>query len=189
MTSIVLCLLFAFATIGASCGGGGSSEKPVLSAAEKLAEWVGLWSDDAARAERRPPLKLEIPRPPVVALDATATAIAADVKSARPTLADLRARVWNEETQQATEVTQGALCEWFSWYVEDPDHRPLPDSQTFLYLFAKGGLEVELGTSDAQEISDSVELFRNAIERGQNLEEDLRNEAMAAACSLPIGSL
>jgi hypothetical protein len=186
---VVLCFLFAFTTTGASCTGGGSSEKPVLSAAQKLAEWVGLWSDDAARAEHRPPPKLEIPRPPVVALDAAATAIADDVKSARPALADLRARVWHEGTQQATEVTQGALCEWFSWYVEDPYHRTLPDSDTFLFLFAKGGLGVILRTPVEQEIRESVELFRNAIERGQNLAEDVRNEAMAAACSLPVGLL
>jgi hypothetical protein len=130
---------------------------------------------------------LEIPRPPAVVLDAAATQIAGDVRNARPKLADLRARVWNEGTEEATEVTQGALCEWFSWYVEDPYHRTLPDSQTFLFLFAKGALGVNAW--DAQEIRDSVELFRNAIERGQNLEEDLRNEAMAAACSLPVGSL
>jgi hypothetical protein len=191
--SIVICLLFAFVTAGAKCGGagggggGGEIGKAGESAAQKLAEWVGLWSDDAARGQRRPPPKLNIPAPPAVTFAAAAAHIGEDVGRASPPLADLRARVWNEGTQQATEYTQAALCEWFSWYVEDPVNRPVPDSETFLFLLARGALKVDLAIPVENEIRDAAELFRNAIERGQNLTEDTRNAAMAAACSVPVG--
>jgi hypothetical protein len=185
----ILCVFFALATSITGCigggggGGGGGAARP---GAEKLADWVGLWSDDAARGQRRPP-NFEIPAPPEVTLPSIASQIGDDVSRAEPPLAELRARVWNETTQQAAEYTQGALCEWFGWYVEDPANRPVPSTEQFLFLFASGALKVELATPVEKEISDAVELFRDAIERGQNLAEDARFAAMAAACSIPVG--
>lgn len=183
--TILLCLLFAFAASGLNCGGGGG-KKAAESGAEQLAKWVGGWSDDAARGERRPPT-FDIPTPPAVTLATAATQIGDDVGRARPALADLRARVFNEASPEAVEYTQGALCEWFSWYVEDPANRPVPDSERFVFLLASGALKVRLGTPVEKEVKDAAELFRKAVQRGQGLVEDTRNAAMAAACSVPVG--
>jgi hypothetical protein len=122
-----------------------------------------------------------------VTLATAATQIGDDVGRARPPLADLRARVYNEDTLTAAEYTQGALCEWFGWYVEDPANRPVPDSERFVFLFASGALKVRLGSPVEKQIKDAAELFRKAIQRGQGLVEDARNASIAAACSVPVG--
>lgn len=121
-------------------------------------------------------------------LATAATQIGDDVGRARPALADLRARVYNEDALTAAKYTQGALCEWFGWYVEDPANRPVPDSDRFVFLFASGALKVRLGSPVEKQIKDAAELFRSAIQRGQGLAEDTRNAAIAAACSVPVGS-
>lgn len=184
----VLCVFSALAASITGCGGGGGSGGGgARSGVEELADWVGLWSDDAARSQRRPP-NFEVPAPPAVTLPSVAKQIGNDVSRAEPPLAELRGQVWNETTQQAAEYTQSTLCEWFAWYVEDPATRPVPSSEQFLFLFASGALKVELATPVEKEIRDAVDLFRDAIERGQSLEEDARFAAMAGACSLPLRS-
>jgi hypothetical protein len=152
-----------------------------------LAQWVGQWSDDAARGRRRPP-EFDIPPPPVVELPTVATQIGDTVHESAPPLAAFRARVWNEDTQTAAEYTQSVLCEWYGWYVEDPTERPVPGSDQFFARFVNAGLKVELHSSPSQELKDAVELFRNAIERGQGELEDVRNASIAAACSAPLGT-
>lgn len=175
----VILALVSITGCGGPGGGGG-----VRSGADELAEWVGRWSDDAARSQRRPP-NFEIPAPPAVTLPPVATQIGDDVSRAEPPLAGLRGRAYNETTQQAAEYTQAALCEWFGWYVEDPATRPVPSGEQFLFLFASGALQVELARPVAQEVREAVELFRDAIERGQSLAEDARLASIAAACSVP----
>lgn len=185
----LLLALFALSSMGLNCGpppppsGGGGGAGGAI---DELARWVGLWSDDAARGNRRPP-KFDIPPPPEVRLPAVATQIGTDVRKSEPPLSALRARVWDEDAQTATEYTQSVLCEWFGWYVEDPTQRPLQGSDEFLLRFVKGGLEVNLRSPPSQDLEEAIDLFRNAIARGQTEAEDVRNASIAAACSIPVG--
>jgi hypothetical protein len=187
-TALLLPLL-VLPTAGFSCGGGGGAGGGGGGggrAVDELARWVESWSDDAARGTRRPP-KFDIPAPPTVALGATATQLGAEVARAEPPFSRLRARVWNENTQTATEYTQSVMCEWFGWYVEDPAERPVPGTDAFLVQFAKSGLKVVLKSPPSQELREAAETFRKAIERGQNSAEDVRNGAIAAVCAIPVG--
>jgi hypothetical protein len=61
-------------------------------------------------------------------------------------------------------------------------------AQTDVFLFASGALKVQLGSPVEKQIKDAAKLFRSAIQRGQGLAEDTRNAAIAAACSVPVGS-
>ena len=105
---VPLAILCVFAASTTGCGGGGGSGGGgARSGVDELADWVGLWSDDAARSQRRPP-NFEVPAPPVVTLPSVAKQIGDDVSRAEPRLAELRGQVWNETTQQAAEHTQSA---------------------------------------------------------------------------------
>jgi hypothetical protein len=190
---LLLLASFALSSMGMNCGGstggggGGGGTGGVGGAIDEIAQWIGLWSDDAARGSRRPP-EFEIPPPPAVALPKVATQLGNAVRQSEPPLTALRARAWGEEMQTATEHTQSVLCEWFGWYVEDPTERPVQGSTEFFLRFVKSGLEVELNSPPSQDVEEAVELFRNAIAHGQSEAEDVRNASIAAACSTPLGS-
>ena len=172
----------------ASCGGGGGGASreggAVKSVVEQLAEWVGLWSDDAERGVRRPP-SFEVPAPPPVVLASAATRIQEDVVTAAGPLAALRGRVWKEDAETAANYTKETLCEWFAWYVEDRQHT-VPTADDFVFFFAKAGLKINLSVPVSKELQDASDLFRSSILRAKDEDDQGRNAAMAAVCSLPF---
>ncbi|HEY4809924.1 MAG TPA: hypothetical protein VIH71_02595 [Solirubrobacteraceae bacterium] len=169
---------FFLITTAESCDGG-------KTAAEQAAEWVSKWKDD------RPihvgyPSKFRIPPPPVIKLGAQASRTRNDLAEASRPFEALRELAYKDTSEHAGEYTKEVMCSWFSWYVEDPMHT-VPDEATFLEIFLKAGVEVTLRTPPSQQVEEASALFRNAILRAKgNSSEAARNEAIAAACSVPL---
>jgi hypothetical protein len=150
--------------------------------AEKVAAWVARWKNDAA-------LGGELPsrfRPPKIGLSMAAVTTKHDVTEASGPFEALRHEVYGENSEQAARYTKEVLCNWFGWYVEDLTHA-VPDESTFLGILLESGLKVALRAPPSQQIQEVNTLFRNAILRARGSTGDAsRNEAIAAACSIPL---
>jgi hypothetical protein len=162
--------------VPAGCGG--------KTTTEKLAEWVARWSDDAAHGTKRPPT-FHIPRPPPVVIGGAASDYGRSVGRSVATLAEQVAEAYRESPEQARAFTKEVLCEWFGWYVQDPN-RVVPDSNEFASLLTSAGLKVTFhGGPPPQQVRESADLFRDAIVNAQSETQEVRNAAIAAACSIP----
>lgn len=179
-------LIVATASPMAGCASGGGDREPVRSGARALGEWVGLWKGDIRTGAQHPP-HLDIPAPPRIVLAGVAESIGAEVASASGPLAGLRERVHDETADAAAEYTKSTMCNWFAWYVEDQNHT-IPDSAAFERILLKAGFEVVFpDTPPPQQVREASELFRNAIVRAKgDPDAEHRNEAIAAACSIPL---
>jgi ornithine carbamoyltransferase len=169
---------FLLVTTAESCDGG-------KTAAKETAEWISKWRDGpAVRAGH--PTGFRIPPPPAIKLETAASETKNDLTEASHPFETLRKQTYDETSEHAGEYTKEVICSWFSWYVEDPSHT-VPDEATFFKILLESGLKVTLRAPPSQQVQEATVLLRNAILRAKgNSSEVTRNEAVAAACSVPL---
>jgi hypothetical protein len=169
---------FFLITTAESCDGG-------KTAAEKAAEWISKWKDDPA-VRIGHPTEFRIPRPPAIKLETAASMTKNDLTEASRPFVTLREQEYDETSERAGEYTKEVICSWFSWYVEDPSHT-VPDEATFFKVLLESGLKVTLRAPPSRQVQEATTLLRNAILRAKgDSSEATRNEAVAAACSVPL---
>lgn len=142
-------------------------------AAQAIDDWVRAWRGEVRISQR--PNRFSVPRPPTVALPTVADDLGRNVEYA--------ANRFSDYIEVAYDETKNVFCTWFAWYVETG--HTVPDHEEFQELLLRYGFGLVLNRPPSQQFQDAVELFRTSIENAQSEGEQVRNAAIAAACSIP----
>jgi hypothetical protein len=171
-SALVLGLLIplALAGCGSGGGGGGGGVKPVV---QSLDEWMGTWRADVRTGAR--PNQFDIPVPPAVTeLPTAADEIGRSVDSSAASFSEQVAEFSYAETKRV-------FCHWYGWYLETG--ATVPSEQEFPEVLLRYGFNRVFTSPPSVRLRSGIESFRNAIERGQNLLDDLAYASIAAACA------
>ena len=142
-------------------------------AGQTLDDWMRLWRGEVRLGQR--PNAFHVPAPPVLELPTVADDLGRNV--------DTAASDFSATVDIAYDESKRVFCSWFGWYVETG--QTVPTREDFPALLLRYGFGRVLTGPPSQQFRDAVELFRDSIARAQTEEEQVRNSAVAAACSAP----